>query len=209
MNTVLPKRTPEHIIGSGLLAQLIAAGYQVVPARRSSDEQAEVVAWRWRTAGPNNDGSPVGTWYYGPSEPPLGAIGRTWAGWECEPLAIASPPAVAAGGVTEAVLDKAFLDFIRGRDAAIDARPQMVDLNQVVRAGLREVLTAALAVGDEGIREGAEAFTEDEIRNELYRREEAGRDARVPLTMPVRFHPFSNADLRSMLPTPPSRGEGE
>lgn len=76
----------------------------VKTARRSSDEQAEVVAWRWRTAGPNNDGSPVGTWYYGPSEPPLGAIGRTWAGWECEPLAIASPPAVAAGGVT-ALLD--------------------------------------------------------------------------------------------------------
>jgi hypothetical protein len=43
MNTEQPKRAPEHIIGIGLLAQLVAAGYEVVPAR---DEQAGVVGWR-------------------------------------------------------------------------------------------------------------------------------------------------------------------
>lgn len=127
----------------------------------------------------------------------------------------ASPPAVANGGVTEAqikrAVDAALGEPENARRAADPDHPEAdyaagrVDAAQCVR----EALTASLAVRDEGIREGKEAkFTEDEIRNELYRREEAGRDPRVALSMPARFHSFSNSDLRSMLPTPPSRGEG-
>ena len=47
-------------------------------------------------------------------------------------------------------------------------------------------------------------FTADEIRNELYRREEASRDARVPVTVPPQFHSYSSHDLRAMLASAPA-----
>jgi len=43
MDKEQPKRTPHQIIGDDALTQLIFEGYEVMPARRSSDEQAEVV----------------------------------------------------------------------------------------------------------------------------------------------------------------------
>lgn len=52
----------------------------------TSSDLVKPAAWRWRTAEPRNDGEPLGSWSYGPDEPPAGAIGRSWRGWECEPL---------------------------------------------------------------------------------------------------------------------------
>ena len=66
--------------------------------RRSSDEQAEVVAWRWKW--PDS----LGAWSYGATVPHEHGAQVAYHGKPeyAEPL-FASPPAVAAGGVTEAV----------------------------------------------------------------------------------------------------------
>lgn len=45
----------------------------------------EPVAWRWRYDDPSYPGKMLG-WFFGPLKPPPKAVGRSWPGWECEPL---------------------------------------------------------------------------------------------------------------------------
>ena len=119
---------------------------------------------------------------------------------------VVASPAVAKGGVTDAVLDKAFADFVRGRDAAIDARPEVVDLNQVVRAGLREALTAALAVGDEGswqIKLIAEPDSGEAV-NTYHATSPSGKVLTVFAANEAEAISFARRHR-----SPPSRGEGE
>ena len=58
--------------------------------------EAEAVAWRWRYDDPAAPGKKLG-WFFGPIEPPPNALGRSWSGWECEPLSAASPSSPASG----------------------------------------------------------------------------------------------------------------
>lgn len=57
----------------------------------------EPVAWRWRY-------DELG-WFFGPTEPPPNAVGRSWRGWQCEPL-YAAPPIGDTGGVGEVERDR-------------------------------------------------------------------------------------------------------
>lgn len=91
------QRTPAQIIGADALTQLIFEGYEVVPARRSSDEQAEVVGYVTEDAVKlMREAKPGSGWRY-----------HMFAKDRTDPTAsvalYASRPAVAAGGVTEAV----------------------------------------------------------------------------------------------------------
>jgi hypothetical protein len=129
MNTEQPKRTPQQIIGADALTQLIFEGYEVMPARRSSDEQAEVVGWIDRLLLKSLQG------------PSVAALSGTVYNAQIDDRHVplyASPPAVAAGGVTDQMVDRAW----RRLNGAKYITPDDV----------RAALTASLAVGDEGIR---------------------------------------------------------
>ena len=113
--------------------------------RRSSDEQAEVVAWQWSdrhgmwyTVDTNTDRMPFS------QQEELARMVAANNGGTVRPL-YASPPAVAAGGVTEARVEAAHRVF----ENASRHNPEVS-----IRERIRAALTAALAVGDEGIREG-------------------------------------------------------
>lgn len=130
MDKEQPKRTPQQIIGDDALTQLIFEGYEVMPARRSSDEQAEVVGWLMDNGNLTTDEHIADIWCkdFGLTKQPL----------------YASPPAVATGGVTEKMVERAMSAYWGASPGSRrTARDRMVD-----------ALLAALAVGDEGIREG-------------------------------------------------------
>jgi len=251
MNTEQPKRTPQQIIGDDALTQLIFEGYEVMPARRSSDEQAEVVGDEamlaavgaiseledailacqtlddlagLQAAAQRRREADLTTFNHGvalaqarlssrdePISPELQAvIDHTKAKIRAAFSGVTPSPAVAAGGVTEEALREA-LRFISNIDNA----------HPVVRK-----LRAALAVGDEGIREGWQPVTDD-VRGPVtvcrfsdadhnwlpmtaYRvsggkwERPASRDG-LPYD-PTHWQPLPVAV--TALSTPPSRGEG-
>jgi len=119
-------------------AEISAAKDQAIAAwnRRSSDEQAEVVAVAWEGIQPDGITSDITR---------KRAKAEMWEhnGWIVRPLYV-SPPAVAAGGVTEAQVEAAMSAYWGFNPVTSrTARDRMV-----------EALTAALAVRDEGILEG-------------------------------------------------------
>jgi len=186
--------------------------------RRSSDEQAEVVAWQVTQYDPNGRlydsvslvrGSLPD--YYRTER--WGSSGH--AMWEVIPL-YRSPPAVAAGGVTDQAVEAACKAFY-GEAAWQFPRGIISKPSSII--AMRRALTTAIAVGDEGIREGWQPLTDD-IRGPVtvcrfgdadhnwlpmtaYRvsggkwERPASRDG-LPYD-PTHWQP---------LPTPPSRGEG-
>ena len=117
---------------------VIGAAISTYLARRSSDEQAEVVGYVTEDALKlMREAKPGSGWRY-----------HMFAKDRTDPKALvalfASPPAVAKGGVTEEMVEAACMANINPLSAPSDAE----------RNHMRRALTAALAVGDEGIREG-------------------------------------------------------
>lgn len=161
------------------------------PSRRSSDEQAEVV-----------ESIDYHAYRVAHIDPP----GR------------ASPPAVAAGGVTEEMVGEAafqlWLSTVKGSRLAIRDRWEHVRDDAACTAyfaAARAALTAALAVGDEGIREDDLVTAVWELLRTVHQpTPKAGSDYwHVTAGKHVEFGKLITK-LRSLLdfPTPPSRGEG-
>lgn len=192
--------------------------------RRSSDEQAEVVGW--------TDEAEIKAL----AEHGHGLINarRDEGAGFVVPL-YRAPPAVAAGGVTEALrsamgMCEQYADFIRHVPAAeIEQHPYLPELEQVI-----EVARAHLAVGDEGIREESdfaeyEGVTATELAATVARygkalvaaklwheAEDKSLSKQPPTSGPngsqwARLqHQEQIAEIDAALnPTPPSRGEGE
>lgn len=179
--------------------------------RSSSDEQAEVVAWRWRYDDPSYPGRTLG-WFYGPVEPPPDAIGRAWSGWKCEPLA--SPSGVKAG-VTEEMVTRGceeadwLVDPAAWKSDPIEAER----ITSAYRSGMRAILSAALG-GDEGMGEGWQHI-ETAPKGEpvlLYEPEvQSGRSVLPARCVVERFpttYPRAATHWR-VLPTPPIQGDGK
>jgi len=152
MNKEQPKRTPQQIIGDDALTQLIFEGYEVMPARRSSDKQAEVVDVP--------DIKFVIADYLELRDEALGFVStddeRSKSAIELHDAiqtihAKLSPPAVAAGGVTDQAVEAACKAFY-GEAAWQFPRGIISKPSSII--AMRRALTAALAVRDEGIREG-------------------------------------------------------
>lgn len=101
------------------------------------------VAWRWRYDDPANAARKLG-WIYGPVEPPSNAIGRSWSGWECEPLHASPMPPIpvrVSEEMVEAFRVAAKMKPVRSSDdpkwqAAIDSGTQRI----------RDGLAAALSL---------------------------------------------------------------
>jgi hypothetical protein len=171
-------------------------------ARRSSDEQAEVVGWRGRYRSEEK-------WKY--FDHPFDGFDPDK--YQLEPL-YASPPAVAAGGVTdtERLARECLADFYRSNgdnDMAADVvaddweRRSSPGETGLIKA-IKRALTAALAVGDEGIREPEAALRQIRAMFEVHHFPSG--NSRTDLKGSI-------SDIVAIcdaaLPTPPSRGEGE
>ena len=120
---------------------------------------------------------------------------------EQERLARKSPspqPHTGRAGVTEEDYSRLLNEYVEARIAVREGNRQTYTAAEARVRSARAALNAALTV--EPV-----APTKDEIRNEIARREEAGVDARVPLTGPAKFKDWSDADLRSAVE--PEAGE--
>jgi hypothetical protein len=178
--------------------------------RRSSDEQAEVVGWRARRWGSSK-------WELFAYDP------RSLKQFSFFEPVYASPPAVAAGGVTvtDAMVEDAlreWLDWPHGQ--GMFGHPQLVRM--------RAALSAALAVGDEGILPDLLAEMAKHPGWSIERGyRDRGDDEGGPYGWCVYDVRGGRSDLEwdligfgetphealsaavASLPTPPSRGEGE
>ena len=164
----------------------------------------------------------------GLSHAPNRGCGASGAWGETEAEAIAAwnrrAPAVAAGGVTEEMVEAAARaiyaiepygsSIIGDVDwDEIDRYPQAELLRERAIACAREALTAALAVGDEGIREGVTGTGSVDVLRELAREEVAlgyADHAKWLRYAANRLSSFDALRIAAALagPTPPSRGEG-
>lgn len=178
--------------------------------RRSSDEKAEVVAWTWTVVRP---GYMDRAWSWGKDRP---------HGYDATPL-YASPPAVAAGEVTEEMLKSALAASASQYEVArnLQSRSPKSYAECFGEAtppelAMRAALTAALAaVGDEGIREWeAESFLTGRGWKNLSCDDQFTLATQIAANIgydlvPEPEHPDSPHSRAHALPTPPTRGEGE
>jgi hypothetical protein len=196
----------DNSMGAGALAEAIVA----FVSRSSSDEQAEVVGWRARRWGSSK-------WELFAYDP------RSLKQFSFFEPVYASPPAVAAGGVTvtDAMVEDAlreWLDWPQGQ--GMFGHPQLVRM--------RAALSAALAVGDEGILPDLLAEMAKHPGWSIERGyRDRGDDEGGPYGWCVYDVRGGRSDLEwdligfgetphealsaavASLPTPPSRGEGE
>lgn len=128
--------------------------------RRSSSDEAEVVAAKWMVV---RNGELVLPLLHTEAE------AKRYASVHDEEVApLYRAPAGAAGGVTEEMVDRAMdraawtvkpspAEYETGGGALIDlgmSQDEADHLNAELRGEMREILTAALTVGDEGMGEG-------------------------------------------------------